>query len=360
MADHKRKKKRGRSKLFTSCFLSFAGDERPLLTVKSDSRSNRNGCSGLPVLIAARDREEKNFIPDVNTLNDCVTGRGVDRTAERSGLRRSVSRLLKAVLFDSVMVKKISSSSKSSIASNTNESFHSIDRSVKQSEDSNSCGREPESTDMEDSSVRSSKLLSSSSRTTSSLNSSSSSSSMNSNSGWLSDQKTSSTVDLVDSNHPSSSNSSTLQKSDPINSSSRSCIDQNLPSQPDSVDPKPKRINPTPKLLSRHKGLSQSQIDSVNSSSSVSFNPDKLKSACNNWNIRWCLFLLLSLVVLVTYGRIYSILFTSIWFYLVPCRRLKRVNSATSTARFMDTESEQYKKRVIMAGLLDRTRNPLR
>ncbi|KAK9056987.1 hypothetical protein SSX86_024353 [Deinandra increscens subsp. villosa] len=334
MADHKRKKKRGRSKLFRSCFRSFAAaDERPLSNHrKSDDRNTRNGRLGKPVLIAVSGGKRKEFVPD----GDFVDG---DRSDERPSYRRSVSQLIK-----SVMVKKIRSSSKSSIASETNESFQSIEKT------GNECGTE--STDIEDSSA--SNLLSSSSRATSSSYASSSSSSKNSNSQWSRDQ--------IPSN---------VQKPNLINSSSQSRSDQKSSSQTDSIDPNPNlnpnpnRTNSVPRSSSYNKRLSH--LDSVDSSNFVSSNysnysnPDKLKSGCNSLNIRWCLFLLLSLIVLVTYGRIYSILCTSIWFYLVPCRRrLKRVNSVSNAAGFVDTESEQYKKRVIMAGLLDRTRNPLR
>ncbi|KAI3809969.1 hypothetical protein L1987_19574 [Smallanthus sonchifolius] len=388
MADHKRKKKRGRSKLFRSCFRSFTADERPFSKDKSDRRDSKSGRLGKPVLMAITGCEGEDSIPDVNLVNDSVTG-GY-RSAERSSNGRGISRLLKAVLFDSVMVSYSfvsanrfvfsveivaisdevvsisieiveSSSSRSSELIERfiiSESFLSIEKSGKPSEDSNASRREP-STDVEDSSGRCYNLLSSSSRTTSSSYSSSSSSSTNSNSRWLSEPKTSSPSHLADSTHPISSISS---------SSSRSCFDQKSSSQTDSIHPNRQntsisslaKSNSLPRSSSYHKQLSQS--DSVDPSSSVSPNSDKIKSGCNNWNmnIRWCLFLLLSLIVLVIYGRIYSILCTSTWLYLVPCRLVKRVNSVTNTARLMDTESEQYKKRVIMAGLLDRTRNPLR
>ncbi|KAI7737788.1 hypothetical protein M8C21_011963, partial [Ambrosia artemisiifolia] len=181
---HRKKKKRGRSKLFKSCFRSFANDERPFLNHNnnSDSRSRLG-------------EEDDVGVQDVNY--------------ERSSSNRSVPRLLKAVLFDPVMVKKIFSSSKSSTISYTNNTI------CKQLDDSNaSC---IESTDIEDS---------------------------------------------------SSSRCSTL-----LSSSSRATI----------------------------------------------------------------------------YGRIYAILCTSIWFYMVPGRRVTRVNSVTNSSKVIDTESEQYKKRVIMA-----------
>ncbi|KAI7748408.1 hypothetical protein M8C21_007565 [Ambrosia artemisiifolia] len=316
MADiHKRKKKRGRSKLFKSCFRSFANDERPFLNNNNNSDSqSRLG------------EEDDVGVQDVNY--------------ERSSSNRSVPRLLKAVLFEPVMVKKMFSSSKSSTTSYTNNTIR------KQLNDSNaSC---IESTDIEDSSSsRCSTLLSSSSRATSSLYSSSSSSSSlsstNSTSRWLSEPKTLTSTDTANFNHQMSSNSS-LPKPNLINSSS----------QTDSIT-----LPRSSSTLSHNKALSQ--LDSIDSKTSVLSNPDKLKNNGNNWSTtRLCLFLLLSFIVLVVYGRIYAILCTSIWFYMVPGRRVKRVNSVINSSKVIDTESEQYKKRVIMAGLLDRTRNPLR
>ncbi|KAI3675430.1 hypothetical protein L1987_85020 [Smallanthus sonchifolius] len=353
MADHKRKKKRGRSKLFRSCFPSFAGNERPFSNDDSDRRNTKRGRLGKPVLMSITGREGEDSILDVNLVNDSVTGSGDDRFVDRTSNGRGISRLLKAVLFESVMVN-----SKSSIASDTGESFLSIENSGKPSEDSKASGRES-STDVVDSSSRCSNLLSSSSSSRTTSSSCSSSSSTNSNSRRLSDPKTSSPSHLADSIHPISSNSS---------SSSRSCFDLKSSSQTDSIHLSRQntstsllaKSNSLPRSSSYHKQLTQS--DSIDPSSSVSPNFDKIKSGFNNWNmnIRWCLFLLLSLIVLVIYGRIYSILCTSTWLYLVPCRRANRVNSVINTGGLMDTESEEYKKRVIMAGLLDRTRNPLR
>ncbi|KAI3509903.1 hypothetical protein L1887_25428 [Cichorium endivia] len=269
-----------------------------------------------------------------------------------------------------MMVKKIRrNSSKSSIASDTSVSSSSSSEKISKSFDcNNACGKE--CTDMDDSRSHSN-LFSSSSRTTLSSASTSSSSSMNSNSRWPSDQKPSS----VDIRQPVPSNSSISKKPNPNNSSSRSCFDQKLSSGTDALHlrrqdssislplAKQKPIKSIPKSSSYQKGLSR-----VGSRTSVSSNPpsvtktnsDKIKSGGKNISTRWCLFLLLSLVVLVIWGRLFSILCTSISFYFVPCRRLKRVNSVTNAAEFLDFDSDQYKKRVIMAGLLERTRNPIR
>ncbi|XP_076881999.1 uncharacterized protein LOC143530323 [Bidens hawaiensis] len=349
--DHKRKKKRGRSSklLFKSCFRSH---ERPLLNNKSDQTTFNN-----------ININQEDFVTDERSTTN---GRGV-------------SRLLKAVLFDKA--KKTRSNSKSSIASDTSDAFLSFEKTGKQSEDVNACANEP--MDVDDASSRSN-LLSSSSRASSTSYSSSSSSSKNSNSRWPSEQKTSSPIDILD---PVSSNLSSLNKSNLVNNSSccynkygseerynitgcqprhllcctnnsRSCSEQKSLSQTDSVSLPLAKSTSLPKPSSPYnKQLSQTEPqDSADSRSLIS-----IKSASNNLNnIRWCLFLLLSLIVLVIYGRIYSILCTSMWFYLVPLGCVKRVDSVTDTAELMDTESEQYKKRVIMAGLLDRTRNSIR
>lgn len=250
-------------------------------------------------------------------------------------------------------VKKIANSpSKSPDTSEPNLSVEKIDKSK---DEKITSGRD-QCTDMDDSSSRhrSNLLSSSSSRTTSSSYSSSSTSSSNSNFRSSSDQKPS-RIDLLDFRHP-------------ITFNSRAFLDQKVSSTTDQPYRrqdycvslplgKPKPINSSRHSLSFEKGLSR--LGSVDSRNLVSLDPHK-KSNGKNWNVRWCLFILLSLIVLVVYGRIYSILCTSTWFYFVPCRRVKRVNSVTNRAQVFDTDSEQYKKRVIMAGLLDRTRNPLR
>ncbi|KAK1439566.1 hypothetical protein QVD17_05386 [Tagetes erecta] len=340
MADHKRKKKRGRSKLFRSCFRSFApdvGGERPF--PKSDNRILKNGRLEKP----ASDPKRDDFVSEVNVDDH--------RSVERSSNGRGISRLLKSVLFDSVMVKKIRSSSKSSIASDTSDSFLSIEKT------SNVSGKEV--TDIERLSSRCSNLLSSSSRTTSSSYTTSSSSSTNSNSQWLPEPKTTSLI----LSPTGSTNSSSLQKQNQIKSRSRSFSEQKTSSQTDSIHLSRQDTSislPCPKTNSISQSSSYinslSQLDSEKSGSS-----DNNKSVCNKWSVRWCLFPFLSFIVLVTYGRIYSILCTSIWLYLLPTRRVKQVKLVTNTVRVLDdTESEQYKKRVIMAGLLDRTRNQLR
>lgn len=318
----KKKKKRGNNKIvFGSCFRSFPdrGFKNEPIFIKV------SGCKG---------NNNTEFVPDhVNLVNgdvDCCDKRN------KPNHRRSFSRVLKAVFFDSLVTKKIHrSSSKSSNASDTNMSYSSLS-SEKISKSSDACTSDciKESTDMDDSFSRrsSSNLLSSSSRTTCSSYSNSSSLS-NSNSRSSSNQKPSLEIDLVDFRRQDSNVSLPIAK--------------------------PKSMNTITRSSSYQKGLPQ--LDSLDLRNSVLSSPEKTKSSSNNWNIRWCLFLLLSLIVLLVYGRIYSILCTSTWFYFVPCRsRTKRAKSVSCEVKLVDTESEQYKKRVIMAGLLDRTRNPIR
>lgn len=341
MAEDKRKKKRGRSKVFRSCFRSFAVDSSGSKSDGLDSKNRRfvESC-----------RTGKELVPDCKLVNGGGDRDGVCfATAKRPSHRRRFSRILKTVLFDSMMTKKIRrSSSKSSVASDTSASSSSSSEKIgRTADDINGSGKE--CTDLEDSRSHSN-LFSSSSRTTLSSASTSSSSSINSNSRLFSDQKASSRLDSVDTRQIVQSNPSISKKSNDSLHLKRQDSSISLPSA------KQKPINSIPKSSSYQRELSR--LDSRTSVSSIS---DKIKPAGENGSsIHWCLSLLLSLVVLVIWGRIFSILCTSISFYFIPCRRLKRVNSATNTAEFIDFDSDQYKKRVIMAGLLERTRNPLR
>ncbi|XP_071696720.1 uncharacterized protein [Rutidosis leptorrhynchoides] len=344
MSDHKRKKKEGRNKLnLRSCFRSsFTPDDNNFYNGK-----NVNGRFGKPVMVAVSSSKDNMVNPDVN----------IQSYPKRSPPGRRISRMVKAVLFNSLMVKKIANSSSKSSDQTSESSF--LTKKIEKSNDDNICSGRDQCTDTDDSSsrYRSNLHSSSSSRTTSSSYSSSSSSSGNYNSRSSSDQKPSK-IDLLNLRHP-------------ITFNSRAFLDEKVSSRTDHQPfrhqdstvslplGKPKPINSIPRSLSFEKGLSR--LDSVDSKHSVLFHPGKVNSNGNNyWNIRWCLFLFLSLIVLMVYGRIYSILCTSIWFYFIPCRKMKRVNSVTNAVKFFDTDSEQYKKRVIMAGLLDRTRNPLR
>ncbi|KAL4554963.1 hypothetical protein LXL04_037573 [Taraxacum kok-saghyz] len=339
MAEDKRKKKRGRSKVFRSCFRSFAADEASSSGYKSDGLDSKNG----------RLAESCGTGKELVTGGKLVNGGG-DCFAKRPSHRRRFSRILRTVLFDSMMTKKIRrSSSKSSIASDMSASSSSSNEKIG---NMNACGKE--CTELDDSRSQSNQF-SSSSRATLSSTSTSSSSSVNSNSRWSSDQKLSCRLDSADTRHQLPSNSS--KKSNSINSTTDSL---HLKRQNSSISlplATQKSINSIPRSSSYQRGLSRQ-----NSKSSASSISDKIikSGGKNGISIRWCLCLLLSLIVLVIWGRLFAILFTSISFYFIPYRRLKRVNSATNTAESLDFDSDQYKKRVIMAGLLERTRNPLR
>ncbi|KAL7593678.1 uncharacterized protein LOC111901020 [Lactuca sativa] len=339
MADDKRKKKRGRSKVFRFCFRSSAADEASSSGNKSDGLETKNGRLGKPVLTG------KELLPEGKMVNGGVADSGGDCVVKRPSPRRRFSRVLKAVLFDSMKTKKKKirrSSSKSSIASDTSESSSSSSEKIGKSfEDINACSKE--CADLDDSCSHSN-LFSSSSRTTLSSASTSSSSSINSNSRWSSDQKSSSRLDSVDNRDSVPSNSSISNKSNRMNSTSRSSFEQKVSS---AID--------TPIISISRPSSYQKELSRLDSRTSVSSKSDKIK----NGSIHWCLFLLLSLIVLVIWGRLFSILWTSISFYFVPRPRLKRVNSVPTTTEFLDFDSDQYKKKVIMAGLLDRTR-PIR
>ncbi|KAJ4843007.1 hypothetical protein Tsubulata_005385 [Turnera subulata] len=72
-------------------------------------------------------------------------------------------------------------------------------------------------------------------------------------------------------------------------------------------------------------------------------------------NIGLCL-LLISLLVLVFWGKLCSILCTSVWLFLVPRLHIKKHSSLQYAAGCGEIDSEEYKKRIIMGGLLERNR----
>ncbi|PSS16223.1 hypothetical protein CEY00_Acc13720 [Actinidia chinensis var. chinensis] len=74
-------------------------------------------------------------------------------------------------------------------------------------------------------------------------------------------------------------------------------------------------------------------------------------------NVGLCL-LIVSLLVLIVWGKVCAILCTSTWFFLVP-RGIRKVGSPVNVVDLpeIDSESEGYKKRVIMEGLLQRNRS---
>nr|XP_043622703.1 putative uncharacterized protein DDB_G0277255 [Erigeron canadensis] len=350
---------------------------------KKRGRKNNFSCSCFPSLITPTEHNN-NCLDNDNDAHITKNGRVLipldnDRVVRKQSSHRShIPRLVKAVLFGSLMAKKIhrSSSSKSSsmASSDTNGSYITYDKTG--DDDNNTCVKEcNDNTDETSSRCRSNLLTSSSSSSSTNCSSNSyttsscSTTSTFSTSRSSSQQKSSSQIDLVDFRHPDISSKSFLldQK---VSSRLMDHPRHHLRHQDSSASVSLPLSNPKPMKKFIHKSLSFqkgiSQLDSLLLDSSSSFpsltnlNRDKIRNNNNGNNILWCFFLFLSLVVLVVYGRIFSILCTSTWLYFVPCLRIKRVNSSTNMTAFVDTDSEQYKKRVIMAGLLDRTRNPFR
>ncbi|KAF5728004.1 hypothetical protein HS088_TW21G00146 [Tripterygium wilfordii] len=64
-------------------------------------------------------------------------------------------------------------------------------------------------------------------------------------------------------------------------------------------------------------------------------------------------FVVFSLVVLVFWGKVCAIFCTSTWLFFVPCRSIR---SDSRNGDSLEFDSEQYKKKIIMEGLLDRNR----
>lgn len=72
-------------------------------------------------------------------------------------------------------------------------------------------------------------------------------------------------------------------------------------------------------------------------------------------NMVVCLPLITSLVVLILWGKFCAILCTSIGFFVVPPRRGKPCHEGTHFGE-NEFDSVQYKKKIIMEGLLERRR----
>lgn len=71
---------------------------------------------------------------------------------------------------------------------------------------------------------------------------------------------------------------------------------------------------------------------------------------------------LLTLVILIVWGRLCAILCTSAWLYLFP--RIRRasendtIKNLSAVSKDLDLDSEVYKKKVILEGLLERNHRP--
>ncbi|KAJ6301451.1 hypothetical protein OIU77_015702 [Salix suchowensis] len=125
---------------------------------------------------------------------------------------------------------------------------------------------------------------------------------------------------------------------------------------------------------SSHSSLwsSSSSSLSLNSSSSVSdasplfrsnsseFKPKQDNKQGNGKGftstIGLCL-VLISLMVLVLWGKVCAILCTSTWLFLVPRCSKARNNSSQNIFYDEGIDSKEYKKKIIMEGLLERNRN---
>lgn len=67
---------------------------------------------------------------------------------------------------------------------------------------------------------------------------------------------------------------------------------------------------------------------------------------------------LVSLMVLVLWGKVCAILCTSTWLFLVPrCSKARINNLSQKILDYEGIDSKEYKKMIIMEGLLERSRN---
>ncbi|KAJ1383780.1 putative transmembrane protein [Sesbania bispinosa] len=82
---------------------------------------------------------------------------------------------------------------------------------------------------------------------------------------------------------------------------------------------------------------------------------DYLKRKGNYGSNTALFMLLISLLILIMWGKFSAILFTSIWFYLVPPSRRRPCNEGVSCGGESECDSVQYKKKIIMEGLLERS-----
>lgn len=66
--------------------------------------------------------------------------------------------------------------------------------------------------------------------------------------------------------------------------------------------------------------------------------------------------LLLSLLVLIFWGKVCAILCTSTWLFFMPGQS-KGGDLAVNMVGMLDVDSDEYKKRIILEGLLERNRS---
>lgn len=245
----------------------------------------------------------------------------LDGARSKGSSRRRFSRALKAVLFDTSLTKKIRErkSRKNSFRSGSSLSLKSEKIANQMNDKSSSVEESSDADEMNTiNSSRSSLLFSSSTNASSSL-SSSCSSSRNANSRSLSERRGSSGVDSMDRR-----GSFRTTNSEEKIASFRA---------PNPVERK-ESFRGTKSMELQKQNSAAEKIDQYYSST-----------------IGLCL-LLISLLVLVFWGKICAIFCTSIWLFFGP-RRIKPVILAGS----VNMDSEEYKKRVIMEGLLERNRS---
>lgn len=133
-----------------------------------------------------------------------------------------------------------------------------------------------------------------------------------------------------------------------------------------------KSLNPTSEdtvtdyEVGRNSGLSHSSLpgssscsdpiseknNSPRSFSGFEKKPEKVKMCCSSLHSGICL-LVISLMITILWGRLFAIVFTSIWVYSVPRRHVYygREERAFKSPKI---ESRENEKRVIMEGLLER------
>ncbi|KAF5746016.1 hypothetical protein HS088_TW06G00181 [Tripterygium wilfordii] len=129
----------------------------------------------------------------------------------------------------------------------------------------------------------------------------------------------------------------------------------------DNDDASKNRVFDSPREIKSNSGSSSSW--SFDSSSSLSISKSELKidvskDRKSSYSITLnsgIYLLLLSLTLTILWGKLCAILFTTIWLYLLPRRRTRDgFRPETVITPSTETESTEYKKKVIMEGLLER------
>ncbi|CAK8535190.1 unnamed protein product [Lathyrus sativus] len=109
----------------------------------------------------------------------------------------------------------------------------------------------------------------------------------------------------------------------------------NTPSHETNIIPKPPPLNGTNGVPKKN-------------------NIDNIDEEKRKRNIALCIVWIFSLFVLILWGKLFAILCTSIWLYIVPSKQ-RRECKEVSLYRESDFDSLRYKKKIIMEGILERT-----